>query len=284
MCARWPGSWPCSTRARLAPPRLTTRAVAVRCSGAGMTTSRRRRRCLSASRSGNHRRDRAAGPGIHGWPRALFEPRINEGRIVAGHGNLLADEIYCLDDGPRILDCLDFDDKLHWLDGLDDAAFLMMDLERLKAPALARQFADWYAEYSGDHPPASLRRHYVAYRAFVRAKAACIKAGQGRCRGGIRGPAAGQCRVQAASPLRPGTIALAIRHDLQRSPGRREGAVPPSRPAATSAGSSATPADLPGHGQVDGEDSDEQPAQQRDPDQSPPDPGAGERGRTPPAN
>jgi len=108
----------------------------------------------------------------------LFEARIRDGRIVDGHGDLLADDIYCLDDGPRILDCLDFDDRLRWLDGLDDAAFLAMDLERLGAGDLARRFAGWYAEYSGDPAPASLRHHYVAYRAFVRAKVACLRPGQ----------------------------------------------------------------------------------------------------------
>ena len=43
---------------------------------------------------------------------------MRDGRIVDGHGDLLADDIFCLDDGPRILDCLDFDDRLRWLDGL----------------------------------------------------------------------------------------------------------------------------------------------------------------------
>ena len=95
------------------------------------------------------------------WPEFLAggsrcSGQIDAGRIVDGHGDLLADDIYCLDDGPRILDCLDFDDQLRWLDGLDDAAFLAMDLERLGAAELARQFIDWYAEYSGDLAPASL--------------------------------------------------------------------------------------------------------------------------------
>ena len=108
----------------------------------------------------------------------LFDARIRQGRIVDGHGDLLADDIFCLDDGPRILDCLDFDDRLRWLDGLDDAAFLAMDLERLGAPALAEQFMAAYAEYSGDPAPASLRHHYVAYRAFVRAKIACLRGAQ----------------------------------------------------------------------------------------------------------
>ena len=105
----------------------------------------------------------------------LFQARISGGYVLAGHGDLLADDIFCLHDGPRILDCLEFDDRLRWLDGLDDAAFLAMDLERLGAPALAEQFTSDYAEYAGDPAPTSLHHHYVAYRAFVRAKVACLR-------------------------------------------------------------------------------------------------------------
>jgi aminoglycoside phosphotransferase family enzyme/predicted kinase len=109
----------------------------------------------------------------------LFAARIHEGRVVDGHGDLMADDIFCLDDGPRVLDCLEFDDRLRWLDGLDDAAFLCMDLERLRAPRLAERFISWYAEYAADPSPPSLRHHYVAYRAFVRGKVACLRWGQG---------------------------------------------------------------------------------------------------------
>ena len=66
----------------------------------------------------------------------LFQERIRAGRVVDGHGDLLADDIFCLEDGVRILDCLEFDDRLRWLDGLDDASFLAMDLERLGAHRL----------------------------------------------------------------------------------------------------------------------------------------------------
>lgn len=104
----------------------------------------------------------------------LFARRVADDRIVDGHGDLIADDVFCLPDGPRILDCLEFDDRLRYLDGLDDAAFLAMDLERLRAPAQARAFLDWYSEFSGDPAPASLRHHYIAYRAFVRAKVACL--------------------------------------------------------------------------------------------------------------
>ncbi|MBW5483270.1 bifunctional aminoglycoside phosphotransferase/ATP-binding protein [Streptomyces bambusae] len=109
----------------------------------------------------------------------LFDARIEQGRIVDGHGDLLADDIFCLDDGPRILDCLEFDGNLRHVDGLDDAAFLAMDLEQLGAPEAASYFLAAYGEYSGDPAPPSLWHHYVAYRAFVRAKVSLIQARQG---------------------------------------------------------------------------------------------------------
>jgi len=140
----------------------------------------------------------------------LFAARMAAGRIVDGHGDLLADDVYCLDDGPRILDCLDFDDRLRFVDGLDDAAFLAMDLERLGAADLGRQFIDWYAEFSGDPAPASLRQHYVAYRAFVRAKVACIKASQGGASAASAGRDARQLADLTLRHLRAGAVTLVL--------------------------------------------------------------------------
>jgi uncharacterized protein len=136
---------------------------------------------------------------------ALFEARASGGHVLAGHGDLLADDIFCLDDGPRILDCLEFDDRLRWLDGLDDAAFLAMDLERLGAPALAEQFTGCYAEYSGDPAPVSLHHHYVAYRAFVRAKVACLRAEGGDMAAGFE---ARRLAEVALRHLRAGAVTL----------------------------------------------------------------------------
>lgn len=110
---------------------------------------------------------------------ALFDHRISTGRVLDGHGDLLADDIFCLDQGPQILDCLEFDDTLRAVDGLDDIGFLAMDLERLGADGLAEQLLDQYAEFSGDAAPPSLRHHYLAYRAFVRVKVACLRHQQG---------------------------------------------------------------------------------------------------------
>ncbi|HEY7596107.1 MAG TPA: AAA family ATPase [Actinophytocola sp.] len=110
---------------------------------------------------------------------ALFRSRVDEGRIVDGHGDLLADDIFLTDAGPRVLDCLEFDDRLRRLDGLDDIAFLAMDLERLGVPKLGELLLDRYREHTADPAPASLRHHYIAYRAFVRVKVACLRHAQG---------------------------------------------------------------------------------------------------------
>ena len=106
---------------------------------------------------------------------ALLSGRIAAGRIVDGHGDLLADDIYCLPDGPRILDGLEFDDRLRWGDVLYDVGFLAMDLERLGRAELAAAFLTWYREFSAETHPPSLEHHYVAYRALVRAKISCLK-------------------------------------------------------------------------------------------------------------
>ncbi len=109
----------------------------------------------------------------------LFDQRIAERRIVDGHGDLIADDVFCLPDGPRALDCLDFDDGLRFIDSIDDIAFLAMDLEYLGRSDLARTFLDEYTRIAGDPSPRSLIHHYIAYRAMVRAKVDYICAEQG---------------------------------------------------------------------------------------------------------
>src|SRR4249919_4003009 len=105
----------------------------------------------------------------------LLNERIARGRIVDGHGDLLAEDIFCLADGPRILDGLEFDDRLRWGDVLYDVGFLAMDLERLGRADLAGALMDWYREFSAETHPESLQHHYVAYRALVRSKISCLR-------------------------------------------------------------------------------------------------------------
>lgn len=111
---------------------------------------------------------------------ALFDARIAAGWVCDGHGDLQAEDVFCTPDGPQILDCIEFDDRLRHADVLADVAFLAMDLERLGAADLARQLVERWAVQLGD--PAvvheGLLHHYVAARAHVRAKVACLRAAQ----------------------------------------------------------------------------------------------------------
>ena len=110
---------------------------------------------------------------------ALFDQRIRQGAVCDGHGDLQAEDIFCMDDGPRILDCLEFDDDLRFGDVLNDVAFLAMDLGRLGHPELGERFLADYRRLSGERWPDSLARHYMAYRAHVRAKVACLRDARG---------------------------------------------------------------------------------------------------------
>ncbi|MFV9635224.1 AAA family ATPase [Mycobacterium neumannii] len=109
----------------------------------------------------------------------LFAQRIASGRVVDGHGDLQTQDIFCMPDGPVLLDCLEFDDRLRYVDGVDDAAFLAMDMEFLGRKDLADHFFDEYLRRADDPAPRSLRDFSVAYRAVVRAKVDCIRVDQG---------------------------------------------------------------------------------------------------------
>ena len=109
----------------------------------------------------------------------LFQARIDDGQVRAGHGDLTAEDIFCLDDGPRIIDGLAFSDRLRISDVLADICFLAMDLDRLAGPDAARKLMRNYRSFSNEHHPPSLAHHYVAYRAHVRAKIAGMRYQQG---------------------------------------------------------------------------------------------------------
>ncbi|MEZ5230445.1 MAG: hypothetical protein R2710_28390 [Acidimicrobiales bacterium] len=109
----------------------------------------------------------------------LLRQRMADGLVRDGHGDLTASDIFCLDEGPQILDCLAFDPKLRIADVLLDVAFLVMDLDRLAGSRLSSAFLRWYCEFSNEHHPAALAHHYVAYRAHVRAKVEGLRYRQG---------------------------------------------------------------------------------------------------------
>ncbi len=151
-------------------------AIGERCDGALAVLDRFAGRVLDPGTIGEVRRftnDYIAGRG------SLFLSRVATDKIVDGHGDLLADDIFCLSDGSRILDCLEFSDELRYCDVVSDIACLAMDCERLGAAALGELLLREYAEYTADNFPHSLAHHYIAYRAVVRCAVACLRHEQG---------------------------------------------------------------------------------------------------------
>ena len=137
----------------------------------------------------------------------LFADRVTDGRIVDGHADLLADDIFCMPEGPAVLDCLEFDDRLRYVDGIDDACFLAMDLAFLGRKDLGDFFLNEYSGRADDPAPHSLKCFYIAYRAGVRAKVDCIRVAQGHQ------DAAGDARRHvdlALEHLRAGAVRLTL--------------------------------------------------------------------------
>ena len=109
----------------------------------------------------------------------LLNSRIESRSVCDGHGDLQAEDVFCLDEGVRILDCIEFSDRLRHCDVASDIAFLAMDLERLGRPTDSERLLIEYAEASGSPLPRSLVDHYSASHAYVRAKVACLRFAQG---------------------------------------------------------------------------------------------------------
>jgi uncharacterized protein len=108
----------------------------------------------------------------------LLNRRAREGRIHEGHGDLRADAVYFTAEGIRIIDCLEFDERLRYGDVANEVAFLAMDLERLGQPALSRELI---AHFISDPDVSLLIPFYQSYRATVRAKVELLRSRQEDC-------------------------------------------------------------------------------------------------------
>jgi aminoglycoside phosphotransferase family enzyme/predicted kinase len=108
---------------------------------------------------------------------AELAARTAGGLVRDGHGDLRAEHVL-LTDPPQIVDCLEFDPALRIADVAVDLAFLVMDLEALGAPRLARRLIDGYRSAGGDPGDDALLAAFACFRALVRAKVAAVRAGQ----------------------------------------------------------------------------------------------------------
>jgi len=107
----------------------------------------------------------------------ILQARAQRGLIREGHGDLRAEHVL-VDDGVRIVDCLEFDRSLRDLDVADDLAFLLMDLVARGGARFAQILVRAYREAGGDPGDDALLAFYASQRALVRAKVALLRAGQ----------------------------------------------------------------------------------------------------------
>ncbi len=109
---------------------------------------------------------------------SVFAARKRGAFVRECHGDLHLGNIVLLAGEPALFDCVEFNAAFRWIDVMNEVAFLVMDLEEHGYPALAFRFLNRYLEATGDYAGLRVLRFYVAYRAMVRAKVACIRGGQ----------------------------------------------------------------------------------------------------------
>lgn len=105
----------------------------------------------------------------------FFQRRRQDGFIRECHGDLHLGNIVELDTGPRLFDCLEFNDRFRWIDVISEIAFLLMDLEEHGHEEFARRLLNRYLERTGDYAGLPGLRFYLVFRALVRAKVDLIQ-------------------------------------------------------------------------------------------------------------
>lgn len=107
--------------------------------------------------------------------RESIDARSSSGSVRDGHGDLRAEHVI-VDDGIEVFDPIEFDPDLRRIDVAADLAFLVMDLAATGREDLARGLVEHYREAGGDCGDDRLLEFYAAYRAWVRAKVAMLRA------------------------------------------------------------------------------------------------------------
>ncbi len=107
--------------------------------------------------------------------KSLFHSRVEEGRIVEGHGDLYSANIcFGPDKDVYIFDCIEFNKRFRCGDVASDVAFLAMDLDFHGLPVLSNQFIRDISTGLEDPGLEALSDFYKCYRAYVRGKIGCF--------------------------------------------------------------------------------------------------------------
>ncbi len=156
----------------------------------------------------------------HARLRPAFEQRQRDGFIRECHGDLHLGNVALVDREIEIFDCIEFNANLRWIDVMNEAAFLVMDLDERGRPDFAWRFLDGYLTRTGDYAGMRLMRYYQVYRALVRAKVADMRAAQAHLSAEERNAALQACAAYMRYACRitgPSARALIVTHGLSGS-------------------------------------------------------------------
>lgn len=100
----------------------------------------------------------------------LFQKRIDERRIVDGHGDLHLEHIHVTPERVCIYDCIEFNERFRYQDQASDLAYLAMDLDFNGQWEAARYFIDRMTGLLDDPGLQEIVTFYKCYRAYVKGK------------------------------------------------------------------------------------------------------------------
>ena len=103
--------------------------------------------------------------------KVLFERRVRGHHIIDGHGDLRPEHIW-LGRPIRIIDRLEFDPHLRWVDPFDEAAYLSLECERLGAAWAGARIKHGLLRALPNGPSEQLFTFYRCRRATLRARLA----------------------------------------------------------------------------------------------------------------
>ena len=147
----------------------------------------------------------------HAALESTLAARRAAGRVRECHGDLHTRNIVRWHGKLTPFDGIDFDAGLRFIDTASDAAFLVMDLERLGRADLASVFLDAWLSAAGDYAAARVLPWFLCYRALVRAKVEALRAGQlapgsAACRAGVDECSALLAHAARYAARRPGRL------------------------------------------------------------------------------
>jgi len=137
-----------------------------------------------------------------------WQRRREAGRVRDCHGDLHLDNLLWLEGSIAAFDAIEFDPALRWIDVIDDAAFVVMDLAAAGRRDLAMRFLCGWLDAGGDHDALPALRLACVYRALVRAMVAIQR---------DQPMAARRYAAQALQWMRPGEPRLVITFGLPGS-------------------------------------------------------------------